>query len=131
MILSLLILGQNPQFKPVSEWKTCEVSTYSQRFHGRTTASGERYDHYGISTAVIRKRGSTRPLYKFGTWVELKTSTGRTMYVRINDTGSYRPSRPVDAWFDLSGGAWKTLYPNTDPSRYVIRYRVVEKVEQN
>lgn len=129
MIISLLILGQTAQFKPVSEWKSCEVSTYSARFHGRTTASGERYDHHAISTAVVRKPGSTRPLYKFGTWIELKRADGRTLYVRVTDTGSYRPRR-ADAWFDLSGGAWKSLYPNIEPSRYVIKYRVVEQVVQ-
>jgi rare lipoprotein A len=65
------------------------ASWYGRKFHGRTTASGERYD-MGALTAAHR----TLP---FGTRVDVvRLDTGATVRVRINDRGPFVDGRIVD-----------------------------------
>ena len=65
------------------------ASVYSDRFEGRKTASGEAYDRYAL-TAAHR----TLPL---GTRIKVTNiSTRRSITVRINDRGPFRPGRIVD-----------------------------------
>lgn len=114
-------------FTVKSDWQPTELSTYHRRFDGRRTASGDIYRHMSeMTAATVRKRGSTAPRIPFGTYVQIKSKQGRTIVVKINDTGSYRP-RQTDQWFDLSGLSWKTLYPDTEPSRFMGQYRILEK----
>lgn len=65
------------------------ASWYGPGFHGRRTASGERFNT-GAMTAAHR----TLP---FGTRVEVRNaSTGRRVVVRINDRGPYAHGRIID-----------------------------------
>lgn len=65
------------------------ASWYGGRFHGRKTASGERFDQ-GDLTAAHR----TLP---FGAMVCVRsTVTGKTVVVRINDRGPYGEGRVID-----------------------------------
>lgn len=65
------------------------ASYYHDRFHGRTTASGERFDQEAL-TAAHR----TLP---FGTTVRVtRTDTGKGVVVRINDRGPFRAERIID-----------------------------------
>ncbi len=65
------------------------ASYYHDRFHGRTTASGERFDQTAL-TAAHR----TLP---FGTTVRVtRTDTGKSVKVRINDRGPFRAGRVID-----------------------------------
>jgi len=65
------------------------ASYYALRFHGRRTASGERYDK-DARTAAHR----THP---FGTHVRVTNQTnGRTVNVRINDRGPFVRGRIID-----------------------------------
>ena len=74
------------------------ASWYGPKFHGRRTASGERYDMHGL-TAAHR----TLP---FGTRVRVRSvSTGKEVVVRINDRGPFKRSRIID----LSLGAITAL----------------------
>ncbi len=74
------------------------ASWYGPAFHGRPTASGERYDMNDISAAH-----KTLPL---GTWVRVKNlENGRTLDLRINDRGPFVPGRIID----LSLGAARKL----------------------
>ena len=74
------------------------ASWYGGRFHGRKTASGERFDQ-GDLTAAHR----TLP---FGSLVCVRsTVTGKTVVVRINDRGPYGEGRVID----LSQGAAQEL----------------------
>lgn len=74
-----------PTYRGAASW-------YGPGFHGRTTASGERYNMYGL-TAAHR----TLP---FGT--QLRVCRGeRCVVVRINDRGPYAGNRILD----LSRGA--------------------------
>jgi len=86
-----------------------EVSMYSQKYHGRQTASGERFDWHStkeFTAAVKYQKGSHRPALPFGTKVRLTGPTGKSIIVRITDTGSYRTSFQ---WFDLQPAGFKAL----------------------
>ena len=66
-----------------------QASWYGPRFHGRLTASGERYDMYALTAAH-----KTLP---FGTVVRVRSSVlGREVDVRINDRGPFAPGRVID-----------------------------------
>lgn len=70
------------------------ASYYGEGFHGRTTASGETYDMYGLTCA--------HPSLPFGTVLEvLNLDNDREVTVRVNDRGPYVGGRIVD----LSYGA--------------------------
>jgi rare lipoprotein A len=65
------------------------ASWYGQQFHGRPTASGERYDMHQL-TAAHR----TLP---FGTRLEVvNLDNGRSVVVRVNDRGPFHRGRVVD-----------------------------------
>lgn len=65
------------------------ASYYAAAFHGRRTASGERFDMQEL-TAAHR----TLP---FGTLVRVKhLKNGREVVVRINDRGPFRKGRVID-----------------------------------
>jgi rare lipoprotein A len=74
------------------------ASWYGSKFHGRRTASGERYDLHAM-TAAHR----TLP---FGTRVRVRSVvTGKEVVVRINDRGPFKRSRVID----LSQAAFNAL----------------------
>lgn len=105
----------------IGHWVKVEISTYSRSYHGNGTHSGERYDHYRGHTAATTIIGKRWVLPKGSVWeVEY---LGKTITVRINDTGSWRPKR-APYWLDLSGAAWRDL-TGIAPSRKVARMRRV------
>lgn len=66
-----------------------QASWYSNRLHGRPTASGERYDKNGLTAAH-----KTLP---FGTEVLVRSlQTGREVLVRIIDRGPHLKDRIID-----------------------------------
>ena len=80
------------------EYQRGGASWYGPGFHGRRTASGERYDMNAM-TAAHR----TLP---FGTWVRVHSLVnGREVDVRITDRGPFIHSRVID----LSRGAAAAL----------------------
>ncbi len=65
------------------------ASWYGRKFHGRKTASGERYDMYAMTAAH-----KTLPL---GTQVEVTNlNNGRKARLRINDRGPFVRGRIID-----------------------------------
>lgn len=65
------------------------ASWYGGRFHGRKTASGERYNKHEMTCA-------SRHL-PFGTLLEVTNlSNGKTAVVRVNDRGPYSKNRILD-----------------------------------
>jgi len=74
------------------------ASWYGKPYHGRLTASGERYNMYRVSAA--------HKSLPFGTRVRVtRLDTGRSITVRINDRGPFVEGRIID----LSYGAAKKL----------------------
>lgn len=70
------------------------ASYYGARFHGRTTANGERFD--------MNKMTAAHKTLPFGTKVRVTNrNNGRSVVVRINDRGPYVGNRTID----LSRGA--------------------------
>jgi rare lipoprotein A len=62
---------------------------YGGRFHGRKTASGERFNQHAMTAAH-----KTLPM---GTRVRVTNQrTGRSVVVRINDRGPYAKGRIID-----------------------------------
>ena len=64
------------------------ASWYGPRFHGKKTASGERFDQNGMTAAHRTLR--------FGTFVIVTRANGRSVEVRINDRGPFIRGRIID-----------------------------------
>ncbi len=65
------------------------ASYYADKFHGRKTANGERFDQSALTAAH-----KTLPL---GTKVRVtSTKTGKSVVVRINDRGPFIKGRVID-----------------------------------
>jgi rare lipoprotein A len=74
------------------------ASYYADRFHGRRTASGERYH--------VRKLTAAHRSLPFGTLVRVRVvKTGASVKVRVNDRGPFVKGRIID----LSRAAAKEL----------------------
>jgi len=70
-------------------YQTGKASWYGGKFHGRKTASGERYNQWAM-TAAHKK-------LPFGTHVRVTNLTnGRCCVVRINDRGPFVWGRVID-----------------------------------
>jgi rare lipoprotein A len=81
-------------YVPLREWQDYdeigEASWYGGRFHGRATASGERFDTRGALTAAHK----TLP---FGACAEVRNlRNDRSVRVRINDRGPFVTGRVID-----------------------------------
>lgn len=74
------------------------VSWYGSEFHGKKTASGQKYDMYAMTAAH-----KTLPLLSYAKVTNLKNH--RSVVVRINDRGSFYGKRDMD----LSYAAAKEL----------------------
>ncbi|MCB0384545.1 MAG: septal ring lytic transglycosylase RlpA family protein [Bdellovibrionales bacterium] len=65
------------------------ASYYGKRFHGRKTASGEKFDMHQLTAA--------HPSLPFGSVVLVQSvESGRTVKVRINDRGPFIKNRIID-----------------------------------
>ena len=71
------------------EIKRGKASWYGKRFHGRRTASGERFNMYTLTAA--------HPSLPFGTLLRVRhLESGREVVVRVNDRGPYARGRILD-----------------------------------
>lgn len=74
---------------PAIELERGKASWYGRRFHGRRTASGERFDMHELTAA--------HPTLPFGTRVLVRNlHNGREVVVRINDRGPHVKRRIID-----------------------------------
>lgn len=70
---------------------------YCCSFHGRLTASGERFNQNALTTAHMN--------YPFGTMLRVTNkSTGKTVLVRVNDRGAFAAPN-----VDLSRAAFSAI----------------------
>lgn len=108
LLIASAIFGLTPQ-KAEAANGCSMVSHYGvgDGYHGQTTANGERYNAYGLSTA--------HKYLPFGTRLRVTNqSNGRSVIVRVNDRGPFIAGRSLD----LSYGAFSTI---ASPSQGVAR----------
>lgn len=96
------------------------ASWYGKRFHGRKTASGERYDMYAM-TAAHR----TLPIPSYVRVTSL--ATGKSVVVRINDRGPFSKNRLIDLSYTaahkldyLLAGSTRVRVERLDPAQYDV-----------
>lgn len=91
-----------------------KISWYGERFRGRETASGEKFNPDKFTAA--------HKTLKFGTLVKIiNLHNDSSVIVRINDRGPFIRGRT----FDLSKSAYKKLAPlNTGVIR--IKYQILK-----
>ena len=66
-----------------------KASFYADKYHGRTTASGERFNQ--------NERTAAHKTFKFGTRVKVTNiKNGKSIVVKINDRGPFIKSRIID-----------------------------------
>ncbi|MBN1127538.1 MAG: septal ring lytic transglycosylase RlpA family protein [Chitinispirillaceae bacterium] len=77
------------KLKTASFSQTGKASYYARKFHGRRTASGERYN--------MRELTAAHPRLPFGTRVKVTNlSNNRSVVVRVNDRGPHTKNRIID-----------------------------------
>ncbi len=90
--------SEDSSYRQKEYYQTGMASWYGREFHGRATASGEKFNMEDF-TAAHKK-------LPFGTMLEVTNfDNGKTARVRVNDRGPYRGKRIMD----LSYGAAKKL----------------------
>lgn len=88
-VASVLAAGAKLDVAPATEIDRGKGSWYGGRFHGRRTASGEKFNMHELTAAH-----KTLP---FGTRVTVRDlATGREVEVRINDRGPHVRGRIID-----------------------------------
>jgi rare lipoprotein A len=107
-VLSVMVaitLGLQPTMSTADsalQTQSGKASYYGKRFHGKKTASGERFDQKALVAA--------HPSWSFGTLVRVTNKkNGRSVRVRIVDRGPARKARRRGVIIDLSTKAAKTL----------------------
>ena len=94
------------------------ASFYGGEFHGRKTASGERFDKNALTAA--------HPSYPGGTVLKVtNVENSRSVRVRVIDRGPARPARREGVIIDLSRAAARRL-AFTDDGRARVRVEVVK-----
>ena len=111
---------------PILLMPKCEISVYSDYFHGRRTASGTRFSQMDYTCAV--NRGNLKR-FPFGTRVTLHYK-GKQVTVTVTDTGSYKPKKS-DQWFDLSKAAMRKLLGENYYTRVVGTWKLQKNNSNN
>ena len=91
LVLCLLAAcaGKPAKTRPPGYEQTGLASYYAHKFHGRKTASGERYNEKALTAA--------HPSLPFGTLVRVvNLRNKRAVTVRINDRGPFVKKRIID-----------------------------------
>jgi rare lipoprotein A len=94
------------------------ASWYGRRFHGKKTASGERYDMYAMTAAH-----PTLPIPSYARVTAL--NNGKSVVVRINDRGPFHSKRVIDLSYAaahklgyIAQGSTKVRVEAVDPDEY-------------
>ena len=100
--------------RTASKISTGVVSWYGDKFHGRKTASGERYDKHELTAA--------HKSLPFGTKVKVTNiRNGKSVVVEINDRGPYAKSRVLD----LSQAAFSEI-GHTNTGVMQVEYEIIK-----
>ena len=94
------------------------VSWYGDKFHGRKTASGEKYDKHELTAA--------HKSLPFGTKVKVTNiRNGKSVVVEINDRGPYAKSRVLD----LSQAAFSEI-GHTNTGVMQVEYEIIKSEDK-
>ena len=100
-------------FKPGKEYQRGTASWYGPGFHGRRTASGERFDSMDMTAA--------HRYLPFGTKLRVVNETnGRSVVVRVNDRGPFAHRRIID----LAKGPAQALGLTSTGTAYVSLHKL-------
>ena len=89
LLLFLLLNLTTPTYAKDKKVQIGKGSWYGKAFHGKLTASGERYNMYDFTAA--------HRTFPFNSMVKVTNlKNGRSVIVRINDRGPYRKGRIID-----------------------------------
>lgn len=95
------------KFKPYK--KNAHASYYHDKFHGKRTANGERYNKNGF-TAAHKK-------LPFGTKLKVTNeANGKSIIVKVNDRGPFVKGREID----LSRRAFMTITSNRNSGQCIV-----------
>ena len=106
------VMGQD--FVPLKSLSPYSVqgvgSWYGRKFHGQATASGERYDMYGMTAA--------HPLLPIPSYARVTNlENGKSVVVRVNDRGPFLNGRLIDLSYTA---AWKLGYADRGSARLQV-----------
>ena len=74
---------------PTTNYETGKASYYADKYQGRQTANGERFNQ--------NARTAAHKTLAFGTWVKVTNiRNGKSVVVRINDRGPFIKGRIID-----------------------------------
>ena len=117
-ILFLLVLATSVLAAGTRRVQEGLASFYGAEFHGKTTASGKRFDKNDLTAA--------HPAYPEGTILKVTNlENSRSVRVRVTDRGPARPQRRDGVIIDLSRAAARRLR-FTDDGRARVRVEVVK-----
>lgn len=92
LLFSLQISISAQALKKTGDTTKGQASYYHSKFHGRKTASGEKYDEFKLTAAH-----KTLP---YGTMLKVtNTRNNKSVTVKVNDRGPYSKNRIVDLSF--------------------------------
>lgn len=95
--------------------KEASASYYHDKFNGRKTASGEKFDNERF-TAAHRK-------FPFGTMLKVTNiASGKSVVVVVNDRGPFTKGREID----LSRKAYKTIAASQTSGLMKVKIEVIE-----
>ena len=83
----------------VTSANAATASYYGGKFHGRTTASGEKFNKWAMTTASNSHKMGTKLLVT-------NKANGKSVVVRVNDTGGFKK---YGRTLDLSRGAFAKI----------------------
>lgn len=103
-------------FGKLTIYKTeASASYYHDKFNGRRTANGEKFDNERY-TAAHRK-------FPFGTMLKVTNiASGKYVVVVVNDRGPFTKGREID----LSRKAYKTIAVNKNSGLMKVKIEVIE-----
>ena len=83
----------------VTSANAATASYYGGKFHGRTTASGEKFNKWAMTAASNSHKMGTKLLVT-------NKANGKSVVVRVNDTGGFKK---YGRTLDLSRGAFAKI----------------------
>ena len=93
-------------------------SWYGRKFHGQRTSSGEPYDMYAMTAA--------HPVLPIPSYARVtNVANGRSVVVRINDRGPFRPGRIIDLSYTA---AWKLGYASNGSMQVEVEAITPEQI---